>query len=420
MITLEEPVHAVASNVRPDAAPSRPNAPLSQLRSWLRARGFGPAEIGILALINVALVAFLIAAYLLDRVHDPALHAWGQRLLSRPRGLLMTAVLLVGGLALLGGVWLARMRSTRGVVIATSIAILSAGVFVAVGVVDYDSKASRRLVPGQRFKPNERFVARRFGVRLPPDWKAQTAEPAAATASAASAKPKAHEISTAHGRTIFLQVCATCHGPRGEGVVGSGKSLHDNAFINARDDAALVEFLKVGRQPWEPDNTTKVQMPPRGGDPRLKDDDLRDVAAYVRELSGGKKPDASKSAAAAPGQAPTAAAEEPPLFVAHRSFLPDAPEGPGGLAAAYFASFLRPIWAIPVNAASYFRTFFLLSGVATLYVVLAALGAVVVLLVCIRRRSAEPALPSLLLATTGWWWATACWTIVFGLVYLLR
>jgi disulfide bond formation protein DsbB len=399
---------------------------LRELRDWLRGCGFGPVEVGVFVLINLALIAFLVIAYLVDRFHDPALHVWGQRLLSRPRGLAMTAVLPIGGLALLAGLWLGRKHSFRGMLVSACIAVLAAGAFITIGAIDYESKASRRLVPGKRFKPSERYVARRFGVRLPADWNAQSVAAATAAAATPVAAPRVREISTTHGREIFLRICATCHGPRGEGVIGSGKGLRDNAFVNARDEAKLVEFLKIGRQPWEPDNTTKVQMPPRGGDPRLTDDDLRDVAAYLRELSGGKKPGASTPAGDAPDQAPAttqpAAAEapdEPPPFVAHRSFLSDAPSGPSGLAASYVSGLLRPVWEIPDNAAGYFRLFFLLSGVGALYVVLAGLGVAAALVASLRRR-ATPALSELLLATVGWWWATGCWTVFFCLLYAGR
>jgi disulfide bond formation protein DsbB len=52
----------------------------------------------------------------------------------------------------------------------------------------------------------------------------------------------------------------------------------------SQDGDDLVTFLKVGRGPSDADNTTGVQMPPRGGNPSLGDDDLTNVVAYLKSL----------------------------------------------------------------------------------------------------------------------------------------
>lgn len=78
--------------------------------------------------------------------------------------------------------------------------------------------------------------------------------------------------------------CAGCHGPEGKGLPNLGKDLTTSTFVADKTDAELVEFLKVGRAADAPDNTTHVAMPPKGGNPALSDDDLRDVVAFVRSL----------------------------------------------------------------------------------------------------------------------------------------
>jgi mono/diheme cytochrome c family protein len=88
----------------------------------------------------------------------------------------------------------------------------------------------------------------------------------------------------AHGKELFTQTCAACHGPTGEGVEGLGKDLTSSEFIAGKSDDALVEFIKAGRPTDDPLNTTGVAMLPKGGNPALSDQDLYDIVAYIRTL----------------------------------------------------------------------------------------------------------------------------------------
>ena len=54
------------------------------------------------------------------------------------------------------------------------------------------------------------------------------------------------------------------HGPEGEGVSGLGKDMTASEFIAGKSDGELVEFIKVGRPPDDPLNTTGVAMLPKG------------------------------------------------------------------------------------------------------------------------------------------------------------
>ncbi len=87
------------------------------------------------------------------------------------------------------------------------------------------------------------------------------------------------------GRIDYLRACATCHGSKGEGVGRLGNRLRGSEFIRSRSDEELIEFLKVGRAPSDPENESGMPMPPRGGDPRLTDEDLRNVVSYLRSLA---------------------------------------------------------------------------------------------------------------------------------------
>lgn len=75
-----------------------------------------------------------------------------------------------------------------------------------------------------------------------------------------------------------------CHASGGEGIDGLGKPLADSEFITSRTDDDLLEFIVVGRGTNDPENTSGIAMPPRGGRPSLSDAEIRDIIAYLRSL----------------------------------------------------------------------------------------------------------------------------------------
>ena len=86
------------------------------------------------------------------------------------------------------------------------------------------------------------------------------------------------------GKTQFDMVCIACHGPGGVGVEGLGKPFTTSEFLLTVSDQELLEFVKTGRPVGHPDNTTGVDMPPKGGNPALTDEQLTDIIAYIRTL----------------------------------------------------------------------------------------------------------------------------------------
>jgi disulfide bond formation protein DsbB len=88
----------------------------------------------------------------------------------------------------------------------------------------------------------------------------------------------------AKGQKTYSQLCIACHGPEGKGVQGLGKDLTTSTFVADLSDAELVDFIKVGRDPGDPLNTTGVSMPPKAGNPALTDQDILDIVAYVRTI----------------------------------------------------------------------------------------------------------------------------------------
>lgn len=86
------------------------------------------------------------------------------------------------------------------------------------------------------------------------------------------------------GKDAYLKTCIACHGPEGKGVTGLGKDLTTSEFVSSKTDAELVAFLKTGRPSTDPLNTTKVDMPPKGGNPALTDQDLLNIVAFLRSI----------------------------------------------------------------------------------------------------------------------------------------
>lgn len=88
----------------------------------------------------------------------------------------------------------------------------------------------------------------------------------------------------AKGKTLYAGTCASCHGPDAKGLPNLGKDLTTSAFAKGLSDEDLYKFVIKGRTASDPANTTGVDMPPRGGNPALTDQDLADIVAYIRTL----------------------------------------------------------------------------------------------------------------------------------------
>jgi mono/diheme cytochrome c family protein len=89
----------------------------------------------------------------------------------------------------------------------------------------------------------------------------------------------------AAGEKIYVGTCAACHAPDGTGVTGLGKPIVGSEFVAGLSEQELVDFIKVGRDPGDPANTTGVGMPPKGGNPSLSDSDIADVVSYIKSIN---------------------------------------------------------------------------------------------------------------------------------------
>ena len=121
--------------------------------------------------------------------------------------------------------------------------------------------------------------------RLPAEGSNNSvAQAADAPAEAEKAPAQVSAGDPATGQTLFISTCSACHGPAGEGVPGLGKDMTTSEFIGGKTDTDLISFIKAGRDPSDPLNTTGVAMPPKGGNPVLNDEDLQHIVAYIRSI----------------------------------------------------------------------------------------------------------------------------------------
>lgn len=161
----------------------------------------------------------------------------------------------------------------------------------------------------------------------PTATSAPTVEPTAV----AAAEPVDYDpAQVSQGQTLYTSTCLACHGPDARGIPGLGKDLLGSEFVHGLNDEELTQFIIVGRRPWEEGNTTGIDMPARGGNPGLTDDDIHAIVAFLRTetVNAGITPSTSGAAADAGAtgeataeltrvpavvQAPTTAATATPL-----------------------------------------------------------------------------------------------------------
>jgi len=87
------------------------------------------------------------------------------------------------------------------------------------------------------------------------------------------------------GEAIYKQTCVACHGANGQGTVPGAANFTDEKGVLSKSDSVLLAHIIKGYQsPGSP-----MAMPPRGGNPKLTDDDLKKTLAYIRQTFSQKK-----------------------------------------------------------------------------------------------------------------------------------
>jgi cytochrome c oxidase cbb3-type subunit 3 len=110
------------------------------------------------------------------------------------------------------------------------------------------------------------------------------------------------DATLARGKEIYLgngQLCHTCHGQAGEGLVGP--NLTDEVWIYGCDIETIAENIKTG--------FPSKGMMPYGSNTKIQDEDLRALVNYIVSLQGTNPPNAKPADAerAVPCDSPIAA-----------------------------------------------------------------------------------------------------------------
>ncbi len=92
------------------------------------------------------------------------------------------------------------------------------------------------------------------------------------------------ELTEHAGYDLFIASCAACHGQGAEGIEGQGLPLITSGYVRGTSDTDLVGFIKRGRPMWDASNTTGLDMPPKGGNPAITDEQLLQIITYIRAL----------------------------------------------------------------------------------------------------------------------------------------
>jgi len=92
------------------------------------------------------------------------------------------------------------------------------------------------------------------------------------------------ELKDHPGYDLFVSSCAACHGQGAEGIEDQGLPLVSSGFIRGTSDEELISFIKRGRPMWDASNTTGLDMPPKGGNPAITDEQLQTIIDYIRAL----------------------------------------------------------------------------------------------------------------------------------------
>ena len=85
------------------------------------------------------------------------------------------------------------------------------------------------------------------------------------------------------GREVYNAVCVACHAENGQGLVTGVPDFTARGGRLAQSDEVLLQHIVNGYQsPGSP-----MAMPPRGGDPDLTDQDLRNSLSFIRRQFEG-------------------------------------------------------------------------------------------------------------------------------------
>jgi len=364
--------------------------------------GTGTQSMAMFLGVAIVLFGVILTGYGLVRFNDPGAFAWAPHLMNRQLGLAGAVALAVACIAAAGAARLSLVGRTGSARVLLGLALVAGIATVVVRVLEYPSTSRLAgIVPRVEAAP----------------VKGASRGPSSTTASPVG------PADAVHGKAVFLKTCAACHAPDGSGVKAQGADLRASTFIKGKTDEQLLAFVKVGRQPFDPESKLHLAMPARGGNPVLTDQDLSDAIAHVRQIQEKAAAEAVAPAVAEATRqkggpeasaASTAPADQPQvidgeLWLPH-SILPAASSGPVGSAPATVAlqKFGAPAHA-PANIRRFFAIVLLLNGLHAIYLVFGL--AIGVWTIARATRGASARTPLAL--------AAAYWVVIAGIGLVL-
>jgi cytochrome c oxidase subunit III len=353
-----EAYHAVARQSAPDpihlslaaaeAAPAAPRAPHLAHHFDAPEQQSRAARTGMWVFLATEIMMFggLFCAYGVFRYLWPEAFHYGHRHLDTGWGLINTVIMILSSFTMAVAVYCAQRDQRQPLMLFLALTIICGVCFLGVKAIEYRHKTEAGLLWGAHFQPVQ------TDVRTPPVVLPE-AMPLVESVPVMAGDP-------ATGKPLYMASCIGCHGNSGEGVEGVGPPLKGSAFVGQTSLAQLSAMIAAGRQPDAPDSVMNALMPPRGGNPFLGDDEIANIAAYVRSLD---QEAAGSTAAAGPDEAADVVAALVPRWVGTRP-----PQSDSGLLPEWRYD-LRPSLdspalpeGVPAHAAKFFGLYFLMTG----------------------------------------------------------
>jgi disulfide bond formation protein DsbB len=152
--------------------------------------------------------------------------------------------------------------------------------------VDDPLNTSGALMPprGAQGIDDEKLTAVVAYLRAIQDTGAPFASVEAWDVKGGTAQSAAVELTDNPGYDIYVASCAACHGQGAEGIEELGLPLSTSGFVRGLSEKDFVTFVKMGRSSWDENNTTGLDMPPKGGNPAINDEQLKAIYGYLMEV----------------------------------------------------------------------------------------------------------------------------------------
>ena len=220
--------------------------------------------------VEIMMLSVLFCLYAVYRNTYPEVIAYGSKMLEPNMGLASTAALLLSSLTVALAVRAVQLDRRRSLILFLVFTLLFAGTFVGVKSQEYSDVSHPSRLWGVQF------------YEVPEDVK----ESARAMLAAERERLESTNPDLATGKRVWEDTCESCHGAGGEGVNGKSQDIRGSELVRSQTGTDLAMFVKKGRKPLDPANTSGWDMPAMGGKARLTDMELTSVVLYMQAPRG--------------------------------------------------------------------------------------------------------------------------------------